>query len=71
MYLWICVGMLLNIFILLDLICLLSLLKYRELLDCDKEAKYNSHIQDLHTLAIINPFALSNTEINPEPVRKM
>lgn len=40
---------------------MLSLLKYRNSLDCD-EVKYNSHIQDLHTLAIINPFALSNTE---------
>lgn len=31
-------------------------------LHCDKEAKYGSHIQDLHTLAIINPFAQCNTE---------
>lgn len=62
MYLLIWVGMLLNIFILLDLIYSLSLLKYRDPSSLWQEVKYSSYIQDLHTLAIVNPFAQSNTE---------
>lgn len=64
MYLWRWGGMLLNIFILLYLIYLLSLLKYREPSPLWQEVKYSSHIQDLHTLTIVNPFAQS-TETQP------